>query len=319
MAQSESASLGRIDRSAAARVRSQVPGAPALYIETNGFAAAFDRQPFGFSHNLHTLDLFRFDSLLGLAQKYAAAPRDYFVAAAAASAATRFESVPHGQCAVEEALKRIDSAPMRVLLKRPENHDARFRHLLDSLFEQVVSLRGGLQGERVVRLESAVFVTSASSITPCHFDPEIAFFAQIEGRKNYHVYAPASMSEAELESFYRRGIVSIAQVDLLTRNPKFESFYPLEPGHGHHQPQNSPHWVETAAERSISYSFVFETDVSRARNRTRACNYFLRRAGISPAAPGAHPAADAVKAAVMRVMFPIRRRLSNLAAKFRKG
>jgi hypothetical protein len=319
MAQSESASRDFIGRSEAGRAQATQAGAPALYIESNGFADAFDHRPFGFSHNLHTLDLFRFDYLLGLGQKYAASPRDYFVAAAAATAATQFESVPHGQCAVEEALKRIDSAAVRVLLKRPENHDPRFRHLLDTLFEQVMALRGGLKGERVLRLESAVFVTSASSITPCHFDPEIAFFAQIEGHKNYHVFAPASMSEAELESFYRRGLVSIAQVDLLTRNPKHESVYPLRPGDGHHQPQNSPHWVETGAERSISYSFVFETDVSRARNRTRACNYFLRRAGIKPAPPGARPTTDAAKAAAMRVMIPVRRRLTNLATKLRKA
>src|ERR1700730_1681979 len=319
MAQSESASLGFVDRSAGARVRPPVSGAPSLYIDSNGFADAFDREPFGFSHNLQTLDLFQFDSLLGLAQKFAAAPRDYFVAAAAPSAATEFEAVAHSQCTVEEAMRRIDSSAARVLLKRPENHDVRFRRLLDSLFEQVVALRGGLQGERVARLESAVFVTSASSITPCHFDPEIAFFAQIEGSKNYHVYSPASMSDVELENFYRRGVVSIAQVDLATRAAKYEHFYPLKPGDGHHQPQNSPHWVETGAERSISYSFVFETDVSRARNRTRACNYFLRRTGVNPAPPGARPAADAAKAAAMRVMFPIRRRLSRLTAKLRKG
>jgi hypothetical protein len=195
----------------------------------------------------------------------------------------------------------------------------RFRHLLDSLFGQVMQLRGGLKGERLVRLESAVFVTSATSITPCHFDPEIAFFAQIEGRKNYHVYSPSSMSEAELESFYREGLVSIAQVDLPTRDPKLEHFYPLKPGDGHHQPQNCPHWVETGAERSISYSFVFETDATRARNRTRACNHFLRRAGLNPAPPGESPARDAAKAAAMRVMFPIRRRVSNLAARLRKA
>src|SRR3984893_7740066 len=297
MAQSESASLGFIDPSGGARVRPPASRAPSLYIDSNGFAEAFDREPFGFSHNLQTLDLFQFDSLLGLAQKFAAAPRDYFVAAAAPSAATEFEAVDHSQCTVEEAMRRIDSSAVRVLLKRPENHDVRFRRLLDSLFEQVVALRGGLQGERVARLESAVFVTSASSITPCHFDPEIAFFAQIEGRKNYHVYAPASMSEAELESFYRRGIVSRSLKHLLTRNPKHESVYPLSPGDGHHQPQNSPHWVETGAERSISYSFVFETDASRARNRTRACNYFLRRGGLAPALPGTHPLRDAAKAA----------------------
>lgn len=299
--------------------RARAAGEPRLHLDPQGFAERFDREPFGFSHNLHTLDLFSFDSLLELSQRFAAAPRDYFVAAAAASAATEFTSVPHGQWSVEEAMRRVDSAAVRVLLKRPENHDQRFRWLLDSLFEQVIRLRGGLNGERVVRLESAVFVTSAQSITPCHFDPEIAFFAQIEGRKNYHVYSPSSMSEAELESFYRQGVVSIAEVDLPTRDPRLEHFYPLQPGHGHHQPQNCPHWVETAAERSVSYSFVFETDATRARNRTRACNHFLRSAGLSPALPGKNPGRDAAKAAAMRVLFPIRRRVSNFAARFRKA
>ena len=293
--------------------------APSLHIDPQRFASDFDREPFGFSHNLHTLDLFGFDSLLALARTFAAAPRDYFVAAAAPTAATQFESVPHGQYTPEEAMRRLDSAAVRVLLKRPENHDARFRRLLDTLFDQVITLRGGLQGERIVRLESAVFVTSASSITPCHFDPEIAFFAQIEGRKNYHVYSPSSMSEMELESFFRRGILSIAQVDLPTRDPKLETRYALLPGDGHHQPQNAPHWVETGAGRSISYSFVFETDRSRARGRTRACNYFLRRAGIQPTVPGASRTRDAAKAAAMRVVFPIRRRLSNLTAKLSKA
>jgi len=194
------------------------PDGPRLFIEPAGFSERFDREPFGFSHNLHTLDLFSFDSLIGLAERYASAPRDYFVAAAASSAATEFKAVAHSQWSVGEALQRLGSHSVRVLLKRPENHDPRFRQLLDTLFEQVIGLRGGLKGERVVRLESAVFVTSATSITPCHFDPEIAFFAQIEGRKNYHVYAPSSMSESELESFYREGIVSIAEVDLPTRD-----------------------------------------------------------------------------------------------------
>jgi len=292
--------------------------APKLFIEPAGFATRFDREPFGFSHNLHSLDLFRFDSLARLASRYVTAPRDYFVAATASSAATEFKSVTHSQWSVEEAMQRVGTDAVRVLLKRPENHDPLFRQLLDTLFEQVMQLRGGLKGERVVRLESAVFVTSASSITPCHFDPEIAFFAQIEGRKNYHVYAPSSMSEAELESFYREGIVSIAEVDLPTRNPGLEHFYALEPGDGHHQPQNCPHWVETGAGRSISYSFVFETDATRARNRTRACNHFLRQAGFQPAVPGVSPGRDAAKAAAMRVMFPIRRRVNNLTARLRR-
>ena len=288
---------------------------PALHIDPQGFAQRFDRQPFGFKHNLHTLDIFDFDSLRRLAAKYAPHPRDYFVAAAAPTAGTAFTSVTSGQCAVEEAMLRLSTEPVRVLLKRPENYDQGFRELLDRLFGQVIALRGGLRGEKLVRLESAVFITSASSITPFHFDPEIAFFAQIAGRKIYHVYAPESVSETERENFYRQGVVSIAQVDLATRDARLEHVYNLLPGDGHHQPHDSPHWVETGAERSVSYSFVFETDATRARSRTRACNFYLRRAGIAPARPGANPTRDAFKAAAIRVAFPIRRRVRRLTTR----
>src|SRR5262245_5774660 len=105
---------------ATARPAASAPDAPSLFIEPARFTADFDREPFGFSHNLHTLDLFRFDSLLALGRKFAAAPRDYFVAAAAPTAATEFESVPHGQYTPEEAMKQLDRAAVRVLLKRPE-------------------------------------------------------------------------------------------------------------------------------------------------------------------------------------------------------
>src|SRR5262249_17831730 len=89
--------------------RARTAGEPPLHLDPQGFAERFDREPFGFSHNLHTLDLFGFESLLELSRRFAAAPRDYFVAAAAASAAAEFTSVPQGQWSVEEAMRRIDS------------------------------------------------------------------------------------------------------------------------------------------------------------------------------------------------------------------
>src|SRR5882757_3251616 len=104
-----------------------------LHIQPDRLADAFDREPFGFSHNLHTLDLFQFDSLRAVARKFADHPREYFVAAGAPSAATQFRAVRHGHFAVDEALRRIDSGAVRVLLKRPENHDPRFRELLNRL------------------------------------------------------------------------------------------------------------------------------------------------------------------------------------------
>jgi hypothetical protein len=289
---------------------SRIECAPRLHLDSAIFREKFDHEPFGFSHNLSGLDVFKPEALADLVRRFDQQPRDYFVSAGAPSAGAEFFKVPHGQCTPSEAMARLNSAAIRILLKRPENHDPAFRRLLDALFAQVVALRGGLGSERLVRLESAVFITSAASTTPFHFDPEINFFSQIEGEKTYHVYAPASVREIDLEDFYLQGQVSIGQVDLRKCDPVHEHVYTLRAGDGFHQPQNSPHWVQTQASRSISYSFVFETDATRARGRARACNHYLRKMGIDPFVPGGHPARDALKAGAMRMLIPLRQAVS---------
>ena len=285
-----------------------------LQIDAAVIARDFDRNPFRFTHNLSGLEEFSNESLLELARAFDQHPQDFFVSAGAPSADTKFFTVPHSMCSASEALNRLDSGAYRILLKRAENHDPRFRRLLDTAFAQVMDLRGGLRGEKLIRLESGIFITSAASTTPVHFDPEINFFTQIEGEKIYHVYNPATLSEAELERFYLRGQVSIGNVNLQTCRPEHENVYTLTAGSGFHQPQNSPHWVETKAMRSISYAFVFETDASRARGRTRAYNYYLRKFGLVPSEPGERPALDALKAGAMRWMIPAR---NNVGATLR--
>jgi hypothetical protein len=86
-----------------------------------------------------------------------------------------------------------------------------------------------------------------------------------------------------------------------------------------HQPQNSPHWVETRAERSISYSFVFETDATRAAGRARAFNHYVRKVGMQPSRVGRHPALDAAKASTMQAVIPARQRASALLKKFKSA
>jgi hypothetical protein len=212
-----------------------------------------------------------------------------------------------------DVLATLDHRPSRLLFKRPENHDPRFRFLLDRLFEQLVALRPGLAKERIVRLESAVFITSAATTTPFHFDPEIAFFSQIEGEKIYHVFEPDVLSEGELENFYVRNMINIGQVNLGKRDLTAERVFRLRPGLGLHQPQNAPHWVATGASRSMSYSFVFETESSRSTGRARSINHRLRRLGIQPARPGTHPWRDFVKAETCRLARPVRKNLRRLA------
>jgi hypothetical protein len=288
-----------------------------LNLDPESFRQSFDREPFGFSHNLSELDLFKFDSLRALAEKFSAVPRDYFVAGSAATAGTDFDSVPYGQATPSQALENLDTRSCRVLLKRPENHEPQFRELLDTLFRQIVDLRGGLGNEQVVRLESAVLISSAATTTPIHFDPEIGFFSQIEGEKFYHVYSPASVTEPELESFYIRGAVAIGKVDLGKRDPAQEHVFNLGPGKGFHQPQNSPHWVQTGKSRSISYTLVFETDATRALGRTRAFNHYQRMSGFRPAHPGTHSVLDSAKAGAMLAVIPARKLVGRMISKVR--
>ncbi len=281
-----------------------------LIVDTAVLRSNYDKQPFALQHNLHTLPMFQPPALDALAKLFDACPADYFVAASAAQPGQEFFAVPGRKYSPSEALSRLDSEPLRLLLKRPENHDRQFRRLLQDLFEQVTATVGGLQRRRVVRIESAVFITSAASITPFHFDPETNFFAQISGRKTYHVYPPAVLPEAKLEKFYLQGLVSIGQVDI-PQDVEREVVVSMGPGDGLHQPQNAPHWVQTEAGRSVSYAFVYETAASRSVGRARACNYYVRKLGIQPAPVGAHPLVDHVKSDLMRGLIPLRNGVRN--------
>jgi hypothetical protein len=282
-----------------------------LEIDAAAFQEAFDREPFPFSHNLSALGSFSDSALRELANRYDAQPRDYFVAAGAAAPDSEFFAVPNGLCKPSEAMERLQTSSIRLLLKRPENHDAGFRRLLDQQFAQVMALLGGRKGERLIRLESSVFITSAAATTPFHFDPEIGFFSQIEGEKIYHCYSPSALRERDLEDFYLQAKITIGQVDLRICDPALDHVYHLLPGSGLHQPQNAPHWVETTASRSVSYAFVFETDVTRRRGQARAYNHYMRKFGLHPQSPGGRPAVDAVKAAAMRMLIPVRQRVGT--------
>jgi hypothetical protein len=245
-------------------VAAKLPRDAELRFESAPFAEDFNRRPLALSHNLSELDLFLPAALLSLARKYSGHPMDSFVAAGAPSANAAFNSVPHGQYAADVAMGLLDEKPFRVLLKRPENHDAGFRELIDKLFHSIADARGGFGSEKIMRLESSTFVSSAKTTTPIHFDPEVGFFCQIRGEKTYHVYPPTDLTEAELEPFYIKSSVEIGSVNVDDRDPASERIFYLGPGNGLHQPQNSPHWVETGSSLSISYSVVLETDVTQA-------------------------------------------------------
>jgi hypothetical protein len=279
----------------------------ALELDPEVLSHSFNRVPFGFRHDLSALDIFQLDSLQSLAGKYRDHPGDYSVAAGAAAPGQLFRSVEPVTFGVTDAFAHLRQRPVRILLKRMENYDPRFRQLRDGIVETVVGRLGGLRNDKIVRLFSSIFISSAKTLTPFHFDPSISFFFQISGDKRYHVFPPAALHEPEVEQFYCRQAIDIAQVDLARRDPGQEHVYDLAAGKGFHQPQNAPHWVETREELSVSYSISFDTVETRRLGRTRGFNHYLRSLGMRPAAPGRHPRLDAFKAGALGPFIPLRK------------
>ena len=285
-----------------------------LHLPAEALQASFDRVPVAFTHELHRLPQFARAALERLAASYAGQRGDYFVAGSAAAPGTPFYGVPTVETTAAEAMARVDVAPTRLLLKRPEWFDIAFRALLDQMFEEVAATGIGVRRENLVRLEGGILITSAASTTPFHFDPESNFFSQVEGEKTYHLYEPDALSEAEKEPFFRRAKVDIGQVALAGRDPAKEHVFHLKPGLGFHQPHSAPHWVQTVASRSVSYTMVFETRESRLRSRARGFNHYLRQAGLTPSAPGARPALDRAKGRTMVVVAKAQRAVARARA-----
>jgi hypothetical protein len=115
-----------------------------IEIDPQPYSANYNRVPFGFTHNLHHLDIFQFDAICDLAAKYeTASDSDYFVAGSAISADSAFFAAEHIKLRPRAAIEHLDDKPTRILLKRPENHDPKFRELLETIVEQLRTLPGG--------------------------------------------------------------------------------------------------------------------------------------------------------------------------------
>ena len=274
-----------------------------LNVDQAAFSDRFNLVPQALSHGLHEHPLFAPDNVRALVAGWPG--KDFFVAGGAPDPGTAFYAAPHTSLTPAAAFEVLGHGSHRILLKRLEQHSPGFRELLASLLEEVLMLHPVLRREKIVRLESFMFISSASTITPFHFDPEIGFFFQILGNKTYHIYSPDVLAEQELEKYYLAGQIDIGQVDLGSRKALPEFRFDLAPGLGMHQPANAPHWVETSDTLSISYSFSIETDRTRSVGRTRAFNGLCRRLSMTPASLGAQPMADSMKANCMQLARPL--------------
>ena len=121
------------------------------------------------------------------------------------------------------------------------------------------------------------------------------------------MYPPAAVLESELERFYILGIFDIGNVKLADLDSLSRPSVPAWAWKGFASAvQCSALGADGAAQRSVSYTFVYQTAASsQAHARTRAFNHCLRELGIAPSRPGIHRGADTAKALAMRAALPV--------------
>lgn len=142
-----------------------------------------------------------------------------------------------------------------------------------------------------------LFISCPAATTPMHFDAEHSFLLQVRGTKHVSVAAfenDRSRLRHELERY-----VDGEQCDFQAMQAVAETFR-IEPGLGVYLPSFIPHWVETEAGVSVSFSIPFYTRFCYRAEGVYRVNKWLRRAKLSPRPPGNFEPLDATKSVIFR-------------------
>jgi Cupin-like domain len=253
----------------------------------------FLKKAFMLKHSLADHQLFTLPRLVELAKSM---PRDGIeYNSGKVAVGVKPEDVPKIDMPAEDVIRTIETANAWMVIKSVE-HDPAYRALLE-IFVEEANAAAGKKRSDYSDLQGFIFVSSAKSTTPFHFDAEENILIQIKGDKFVRTFDNDDrklISEEALEISPNKH-----------RNQKYEEWFEsratlhsLKPGDAVHMPYTIPHWVSTGDTYSISMAMTWKTPEVLRLNKIRFMNGTLRRFGLPQRAPGQTPALDAAKVIV---------------------
>ena len=267
-----------------------------LDLDRETFISRFNREPFVIGHRLAGHPLFALPRLIELARRLPAEHVSYN--SGDVPVTTGLYKGPQTGLSVEETIRQIEECRSWMVLKFVED-DPQYRRLLDRCLDEVrplsESVAPGMQ-----KRQGFIFISSASSVTPYHMDPEYNFLLQVRGKKRVTIWDPADraiLSERELEEYYSERDFQITFKEEYRRKALT---FDLMPGAGLHFPVTAPHYVENGDEVSISFSITFQTPASERRRFLYGANARLRDLGFEPLPVGKSVLRDSTKHAAFR-------------------
>jgi len=270
---------------------------------------AFPHRPFATLHALQDHPLLQLPRLVELARTLPGDRIEYNGNQAKHGLAP--EKQPMVDLQPAEVVERIETAGAWMVMKRVES-DPAYGALLEEILLGVARQRGfdSLEAADFRDIEGYIFVSSANSTTPFHFDAEENLFVQIRGRKFFHIFDNgdrALVSDEALEINPARH----RNIDYAESFEERAEIYEMDAGDGMFTPHLWPHWVRTGDGYSISMAVTWKSAPVIRMNKLLAANGLMRNLGLPQAAPGRRPAWDNAKVALYSasraVIEPLRR------------
>lgn len=272
-----------------------------VQMDTAAFADAFARRSIAVRHSLVDHPLFTIDAIAELADRL---PPDSVRRERAdlPLANAGFGYVDVGTGPPSETIRDVERSGIRVSLRdiqqAPEYAEL-INECLDEVEELVADREGGM-----TRRAGYLFISAPASNTPMHFDVEHSFLLQVKGIKHVSVasfeHDPIARHR-ELDRYIdgeECDFDAMQETAITTR---------LEPGVGVYLPSYVPHWVETEAGVSVSFSIPFFTAYTERAEGVSRINRRLRQLHFSPRPLGASEPIDKTKAAMFRSVQRLRR------------
>jgi hypothetical protein len=265
------------------------------------FAANFDHCPFQFQHSLHRMEIFQMPALLKLAEVCMRKREQKSHFETGEPVVNGYFGNKPADMTLVQALERIGESANWIILKRI-HEEPEYREALEIFISELSDLTGTDLRRLYHDPILTIFITSPNRITPYHLDGEANFLVQVQGRKSvflYDAHDPYILTTAEMEQYWTGHLLAPRWHDELSNG---QWRYELSPGIGIFNPATFPHWVKNTDNVSVSVSINFK----RVRNDTIGAyraNYYARKIGLRPRAPGQSPALDRLKSATFGELY----------------
>jgi Cupin superfamily protein len=277
-----------------------------LDIDRTAFADVFAKRSIEVHHELSGHPLFTMEAIAELADRL---PRESVRREQGdlALANSGFGYVDVGNGRPSESVLNVAENKMRISL-RDIQQVPEYRTLINECLDQVQGLVADREGGMRHRA-GYLFISCPASTTPMHFDVEHSFLLQVKGKKNVSVAAfdhDPTARHRELDRY-----IDGLECDFETMQAHAQTIT-ITPGLGVYLPSYVPHWVETEAGVSVSFSIPFFTAYTEQTEGVSRINRKLRKLHLSPRPPGQSESVDRTKAAVFRSLQKVKESRSKL-------